>query len=98
MTSRHVLVGASIGCAFATGSLARVAFDASRTPAKPRPAACQEDAPCWNWRTMGNGRRGVVLATRDHRRVVVDASAFDTLARVGAIDWRATPHLRGDTP
>ncbi len=93
--SRHVLVAvaAALWAIFAVGTLAVNVRDG-----RPSHTACQEDAPCWNWRTMGNGQRGVVLATSDHRRAVVDAFTFDNLARACSIDWRATPHLRGDTP
>ncbi len=58
------------------------------------PAVCHEDAPCWNWRTMGDGERGVV--TLAGRFKVVDGHHFDELRRVKRIDWTRTARLRGD--
>ncbi len=58
------------------------------------PAVCHEDAPCWNWRTMGNGTRGVV--TLAGRFKVVDGRHFDELRRVKRIDWTRSACLRGD--
>lgn len=63
-------------------------------PATPVRAACQEDAPCWTWSTMGNHRRGIV--TIDGRRLIVNRYTFRTLDAIGVVDWRRTRHLRGD--
>lgn len=57
-------------------------------------ATCQEDAPCWNWRTMGNHTRGV--KTVAGRSLVVGPAKFDALNRNRRIDWRSTPRLKGD--
>lgn len=53
---------------------------------------CHEDAPCWNWATMGNHRRGV--RTVGGRRLVVGPHRF--VAIRAHIDWSRTPALRGD--
>ena len=57
---------------------------------------CVEDAPCWNWTTKGNHKRGVVLNSIDHKRVVVNHDGFTFLRSMGSIDWKRTPHLKGD--
>jgi hypothetical protein len=57
--------------------------------------ACLEDEPCWNWNAMGNGARGVIV---NRRTVVVDHRRFCALVRQDAIDWKRTPHLKGDGP
>ena len=56
--------------------------------------ACAEDQPCWNWRTMGNHKRSIVLT--NGRRIVVGPASFDGIRREGRIDWTRTPRLRGD--
>lgn len=58
------------------------------------PVRCHEDAPCWNWRTMGNKQRGIV--TKDGRRLVVNARSFDTLRGAYFIDWSRTTKMHGD--
>ncbi len=55
---------------------------------------CAEDMRCWNWRTMGNHRRGIV--TYDGLFLVVGPQAFDRLNRHYEIDWCTTRKLRGD--
>lgn len=55
---------------------------------------CQEDMACWNWRTMGNGTRGLVTLAGRHK--VVDGHHFNELARVRRIDWARSAHLVGD--
>lgn len=57
-------------------------------------ARCAEDQPCWNWRTMGNHQRGIVLT--NGRRLVVNPLSFDGYRRERRIDWTRTPRLRGD--
>lgn len=59
-------------------------------------AACYEDSPCWNWRTMGNHKRGIV--TKAGRKLVIGPKRFDSINRAHRIDWARTPHLKGDTP
>jgi hypothetical protein len=56
---------------------------------------CQEDAPCWNWATMGDHRRGVVTVLGT--RAVVSPCRFARMFRTGAIDYRASGTLKGDT-
>ncbi len=56
--------------------------------------ACAEDAPCWNWATMGNHKRGVFLT--NGRLLVVGPASFDGIRRERRIDWSRTPHLLGD--
>jgi hypothetical protein len=64
------------------------------------PTRCMEDDPCWSWSTMGNLDRGVYVRGETgkvvRRRVVVDPCTFAWLSFNGRIDWRRTPHLRGD--
>ncbi len=55
---------------------------------------CQEDAPCWNWRTMGDHKRGVVLLSGRH--LVVGPVRYDRLNSALRIDWSRTPKLKGD--
>lgn len=52
-----------------------------------------EDDPRFNWRTMGNGKRGVIL--NDGTRKVVDGKTFDRLKRQGKLS-KKTPKLKGD--
>ncbi len=59
-------------------------------------SVCQEDQRCWNWTTMGNHERGVVINSIDHRRVNVTRHKFCTLQRAGVIDWKRTEHLHFD--
>jgi len=58
-------------------------------------ATISEDDPRLNWRTMGNGKRGVIL--KGGKRVVVTAAQFDRLKAAGKIDPK-TPRLKGDSP
>lgn len=55
---------------------------------------CQEDNSCWNWRTMGNHKRGIT--TTGGRSIVVGPIRFDRLNNAHRIDWKSTPRLRGD--
>lgn len=57
-------------------------------------ARCLDDEPCWNWRTMGNHQRSIVLT--NGRRLVVGPVSFDGYRRERRIDWTRTPRLRGD--
>lgn len=58
--------------------------------------ACQEDAPCWRWPTMGDHKRGVFIAQRHGtRHAVVGPCRFARLAKSGRLD-STTPRLRGD--
>lgn len=87
---------AAIGLAMAiTMGLASLAHAAPTTATR-----CMEDQPCFTWSTMGNLDRGVYVRTeggqRVRRRVVVDPCTFAWLSFNGRIDWRRTPHLRGD--
>ena len=56
---------------------------------------CLEDEPCWRWSTMGNRKRGII-SVRSGRRVIVGPCRFARMRMRGAIDWRRTPHIRGD--
>lgn len=70
--------------------------------------SCHEDEACWNWRTMGNHRRGITTLDTLHvrangtvrvtrgRRLIVNALAFDRLNRAFRIDWNRTRMLHGD--
>jgi hypothetical protein len=49
---------------------------------------CQEDEPCWNWVTMGNGTRGVV--TMHGVRRVVNACTFKRYMRNGNLAYSVT--------
>lgn len=57
-------------------------------------STCQEDMRCWNWRTMGNKRRGIV--TNTGHKLIVQPGTFDLLNRSFRIDWSRTRYLRGD--
>ncbi len=70
---------------------AALAFSAAPDSAA---AICHEDARCWNWRTMGNHKRGVVTLAGRHK--VVGPVAFDRLDNACRIDWERTHKLRGD--
>ncbi len=59
-----------------------------------RYVACQDGQPCWNWRTMGNHKRGIVLT--NGRYLVVGPASFDGISRERRIDWTRTPRLKGD--
>lgn len=82
---------ASLIVAFAlAGTLASSAVSHSRDRVE-----CFEDQPCWTWSTMGNRKRGIVLAgSRRHK--VVGVCAFKRLDRRGRIDWHRTDRIRGD--
>lgn len=56
--------------------------------------ACQEDAPCWNWATMGNHKRGVIVANSFD--VLVSPCRYQRFMKLGLIDRKATPRLKGD--
>lgn len=70
--------------------------------------SCQEDQLCWNWRTMGDHRRGITtlpvlyvradgtVGVHPGRRLAVGACAFDRLNRAFRIDWNRTRMLHGD--
>lgn len=68
-----------------TGAMAQPAAAATR---------CAEDSPCWTWSTMGNLQRGVTVKGGRYR--VVDPCQFASLTQLSLIDWKRTPHLRGD--
>ena len=65
-------------------------------PPPPAPIVCQEDAPCFNWRTMGNHKRGII--TTGGRYLVVGPKRFERIRWGAHIDWKRTPILNGDTP
>ncbi len=70
-------------------------FAGKADTAIPHPSpTCADGDPCWNWRTMGNHKRGIVLT--NGRRLVVGPASFDGIEREGRIDWTRTPRLRGD--
>lgn len=70
---------------------------------------CTEDSPtnCWNWATMGNLDRGVRVvkgapkigtrAIHDRRVRIVSPCEFALLDFIGAIDWKHTEHIKGDS-
>ncbi len=64
------------------------------TPAAAPACPCHEDMPCWNWRTMGNRRRG--LTTVSGRFVVVTGPMFDVLKRGHRISWQRSARMTGD--
>jgi hypothetical protein len=64
------------------------------SPAAASKPVCHEDQKCFQWRTMGNHKRGVT--TIDGRRIVVGPFTFDALNRMLLIDWTATRYLRSD--
>lgn len=86
-----------IGCTLALGAqLARADVHAS-TPSAPAhaiPACGAEDDPSWVWFRCGNRMRGVV--TMWGTPAVVTCGTFRYLVRIGDIDTRSTPKLRGD--
>lgn len=96
MSPRRALV---LGCATMAAGTAPYVSQATAAPldgGAGEPAAityCQEDAPCWNWRSMGNHRRGVF--TVGGRRLVVGPRRFDAIR--AHVDWSRTPVLRGDS-
>ncbi len=61
----------------AAAAIAASVGGAAPATAAPR-ATCMEDAPCWNWATMGDHRRGV-------GGLVVGPCRFQRLVRSGAI-------------
>ena len=63
---------------------------------KPKAGSVPENDPRFNWRSMGNGQRGVTLTSGE--KVNVDGAQFDRLQKAGKIDAKATPRLRGDSP
>lgn len=56
----------------------------------------KEDQAGFNWRTQGNGKRGVTL--KDGSTKVVSGDEYDQLRERGEIDEAKTPKLNGDTP
>ena len=54
-----------------------------------------ENDPEWNWRTMGNKKRGVIL--KNGQKKVVGPEEYDRLKAAGQLSDR-TPKLRGDDP
>ncbi len=58
------------------------------------PVRCQEDAPCWNWATMGSHSRGVV--THYGTPLVVSPCRFQRLTNAGMLDYRPSDVMRGD--
>lgn len=56
--------------------------------------SCQEDMSCWNWVTMGNHRRGVVLL--DGRKRSVNRRQFCWYYKNARIDWSKTKHMKSD--
>lgn len=89
MTPRRIITGALLGAA-----LAAVPGAAGGAPVH-RATRCMEDSACWNWRTMGNHRRGIYLQGGP-TRIVVTGPAFDRYRAAHRIDWTRTPHLKGD--
>lgn len=89
MTPRRIITGALLGAALAAAPCA--------SPAAPvhRATRCTEDSACWNWRTMGNHRRGIYLKGGP-ARIVVTGPQFDHYRAARRIDWARTPHLKGD--
>ena len=75
--------------AIATGVLA---FGVQAATAHSSP--CHEDQPCWNWRTMGNHKRGIV--TTDGRYRVVGPRMFNRYRDAGHINFTHCPRLPGD--
>lgn len=55
-------------------------------------AKCVEDAPCWNWATMGNHRRGII--TMWGTPEVVSPCRYQHLAKRGLI--APGDHMLGD--
>ncbi len=75
-------------------------------------APCYEDMACWNWATMGDRTRGVLLTAGAHvparyvravyasptgTRVVVAPCAFARMMRAGMIRYPRAERMRGDT-
>lgn len=56
---------------------------------------CMEDEPCWNWISMGNGKRAIFLKGRK-RAIKVGPYAFAIHAKAGRINWKKTRRMRGD--
>lgn len=81
------------GAALAVAAALVGSYGVGRAEAAPVRVACQEDAPCWVWSTMGNHRRGIDTVD-GARGVIVGPCRFARLYRY--IDWSRTDHLRGD--
>lgn len=62
-------------------------------PAATR-AVCQEDAPCWNWASMGDHHRGIV--SMHGTPLVVSPCRFKKLMQSGMLDYRFSDVMRGD--
>lgn len=59
----------------------------------PAATRCTEDMPCWNWATMGNGRRGIVTMWGTPK--VVTCGGMRHLVKTRNLD-PYTRRLRGD--
>lgn len=88
----------------ALATLTAAVLPLTSAPSCPSPTreACHEDAPCWNWATMGDHKRGVIIiAGRSRtgkdltRKVVATPCEYQHLRRAGLVH-ASTPHLRGD--
>ena len=71
-----------------------VPMTADGATGRPVARACAEDAPCWNWATMGNHKRAIV--TIGGRKLVVGPIRYGRLNRAFRIDWARSARLRGD--
>lgn len=72
---------------------AKLAAMRKDSPGPSKGKGRSEDDPNFNWRTDGNGKRGVIL--KDGSRKVVTGAEFDRLRRAGKLSSK-TPKLKGD--
>lgn len=66
------------------------------THATVSPSTCQEDEPCFDWRTMGNHERGVCIDDVDWLEHADQAAPYDLQRRTYTLGGRGCEALNDD--
>jgi len=87
-------VAASIASTFGVGMA--LGDRATGSPAWRSTVSCQEDDPCFDWRTMGNRRRGVCIDDVDWLEHADPAAPYDLGRRTYTLGGRGCEALNDD--
>lgn len=97
MRRRVIRAFALAACAAVTCAGMALGSGSTGTPAsRAEVSYCAEDDPCWDWRTMGDGQRGVCIDDVDWLERADPAAPYDLQRRTYSLGGRGCEALSED--